>query len=75
MHAMKAFNKYPGIAVILAALALVAGFFSSVSLAGAELPDPDGKPAEMSKPVQVFILLGQSNMLGFGRVAGNNEGP
>lgn len=30
------------------------------------LPDPDGKEADMSKPVQVFILLGQSNMLGFG---------
>ena len=33
-----------------------------------ELPDPDGKPADMSQPVQVYILLGQSNMLGFGRV-------
>jgi hypothetical protein len=26
----------------------------------------DGKPADMDQPVQVFILLGQSNMLGFG---------
>jgi alpha-galactosidase len=33
-----------------------------------QLPDPDGKPADLSNPVQVFILLGQSNMLGFGRV-------
>ncbi len=32
------------------------------------LPDPDGKEADMSKPVQVFILMGQSNMLGFGNV-------
>jgi hypothetical protein len=31
---------------------------------------PDGKPADMSKPVQVFILLGQSNMLGFGKIGG-----
>ena len=30
---------------------------------------PDGKPADMSKPVQVFILLGQSNMVGMGRIA------
>jgi hypothetical protein len=30
----------------------------------------DGKPADMSKPVQVFILLGQSNMVGAGKVAG-----
>lgn len=30
------------------------------------LPDPDGKEADMTKPVQVFIMMGQSNMLGFG---------
>jgi hypothetical protein len=29
----------------------------------------DGKPADMSKPVQVFILLGQSNMVGAGKTA------
>lgn len=32
-----------------------------------QLPDPDGKPAAQDKRVKVFILLGQSNMLGFGR--------
>ncbi len=39
-----------------------------------DLPDPDGKPADMSKPVQVYILLGQSNMLGFGSVKGEKDG-
>ena len=34
------------------------------------LPRPDGKGADMSKPVQVYILMGQSNMLGFGKPAG-----
>lgn len=34
-----------------------------------ELPDPDGERADLSKKVQVFVLLGQSNMLGFGKVA------
>ena len=38
-----------------------------------QLPDPDGKPADMSKPVQVFILMGQSNMLGFGKVSGGDK--
>jgi hypothetical protein len=28
----------------------------------------DGKPADMTKPVQVFILMGQSNMVGLGNV-------
>lgn len=38
-----------------------------------QLPDPDGEGADQSKPVQVFILLGQSNMLGFGRVEGADQ--
>lgn len=28
------------------------------------------KPADMTKPVQVFILMGQSNMVGMGKIAG-----
>jgi len=32
------------------------------------LPDPDDKDADMSKPVQVFILMGQSNMVGLGKI-------
>jgi hypothetical protein len=37
-----------------------------------QLPRPDGKPADMSKPVQVYILLGQSNMIGLGKVKGGD---
>jgi hypothetical protein len=36
------------------------------------LPRPDDKPADMSKPVQVYLLLGQSNMIGFGKVKGGD---
>jgi|Laugrefabdmm15dn_1035133.scaffolds.fasta_scaffold02174_2 hypothetical protein len=36
------------------------------------LEKSDGKPADMSKPVQVFVLLGQSNMVGLGKVAGGD---
>ena len=35
---------------------------------------PDGKAADMSKPVQVYILLGQSNMVGAGKIKGDQEG-
>ncbi len=56
------------------ALAAVALVFQCLLIAvaevPAELPDPDGEPADMTKPVKVFILLGQSNMLGFGKIAG-----
>ena len=34
------------------------------------IPRHDGKPADMTKPVQVFLLLGQSNMVGLGKIAG-----
>ena len=48
---------------------------SSGLVACQDLPDPDGKGADMSQPVQVFILMGQSNMLGFGKVgAADKEG-
>ena len=36
----------------------------------ANLPDPDGKPADMSKPVKVFLIMGQSNTLEMGKVKG-----
>lgn len=39
-----------------------------------KLPDPDGEPADMTKPVQVFIVMGQSNTLEFGKVKGDKDG-
>ena len=33
-----------------------------------QLPRPDAKAPDTKKPVKVFILLGQSNMLGMGDV-------
>lgn len=41
-------------------------FALPVAAADEPMPDPDGKPADMTKPVQVYILLGQSNMVGSG---------
>lgn len=39
-----------------------------------ELPDPDGKPADLSARVKVFIVMGQSNTLEMGKVKGDKEG-
>lgn len=47
---------------------LMAPLWAVAAQAADPLPDPDGQPADQSKPVKVFILLGQSNMLGFGRI-------
>jgi hypothetical protein len=55
---------------LLAAVLMTA--FAFPTYAADKLPVPDGKPADMSKPVQVYILLGQSNMLGFGKVKGGD---
>lgn len=62
-------NKGTKVSSLLAAMSLA---ITSVGNAESTLPDPDGKPADMSKPVQVFILMGQSNMLNFGKVKGGD---
>ena len=54
---------------LLAALLLLSCALTAVAAdVPKDLPDPNGKPADQSKPVQVYIMMGQSNMLGFGRV-------
>ncbi len=47
---------------------------SAYPISARDLPDPDGKPADMSKPVKVFLIMGQSNTLEMGRVKGDKEG-
>lgn len=37
------------------------------------LPRPDDKPADMTKPVKVFIMMGQSNMVGMGQISGGGK--
>jgi hypothetical protein len=39
-----------------------------------QLPDPDGKPADITKKVKVFIIMGQSNTLEMSKVKGDKEG-
>ena len=36
----------------------------------AQLPDPDGRAPDTTKPVKVYILAGQSNMVGMGTISG-----
>jgi len=36
----------------------------------AQLPDPDGNPGDATRPVKVYILAGQSNMVGMGNLSG-----
>lgn len=36
----------------------------------ARLPDPDGESGSTTKPVKVYILAGQSNMVGLGNISG-----
>ena len=60
-------------AFALSSIAITAFALSSFSTVWAEeqpIPKPDGKPADMTKPVQVFILMGQSNMVGKGKITG-----
>ena len=47
--------------------AMAVSLLSFSATAADSMPRPDGKEADMSKPVQVFICMGQSNMLNFGK--------
>lgn len=58
-------------AIALCAFVLAASAFTaSASTIPAQLPAPDGKPGNAAKPVKVYILAGQSNMVGMGELAG-----
>jgi hypothetical protein len=60
---------------LLAALMVTAtGVSAADSDAKSPLPRPDAKPADMTKPVQVFLILGQSNAVGLGSVTGDKPG-
>ncbi len=61
------------------ALCLIAASFSISGVSAADnkstaappaIKRPDGKPADMTKPVKVFLLMGQSNMVGLGKILG-----
>jgi len=47
---------------------------SAIAETPASLPRPDGKPADMSKPVKVFLIMGQSNAVGLGHITGDKPG-
>lgn len=57
--------KHP---IHLSAALLGLSLFATNPLHAQDLPAPDGKPAEMTKAVQVFIVMGQSNTLEMGKV-------
>jgi hypothetical protein len=63
----RSFLPTAAVALVLLALPTFAAEVSD------QLPDPDGQPANMSQPVKVFILMGQSNMLGFGKISGADK--
>jgi hypothetical protein len=58
----------------LTSIALSLMSIATVLEAEQPIPKHDGKPADMNKPVQVFILLGQSNMVGLGRIEVGDKG-
>ncbi len=57
-------------AVSLAWLGITAAVVQAASPIPLELPRPDGQPGNPKKPVKVYILAGQSNMVGMGDLTG-----
>ena len=66
-------KKRFSLSVVLTGIFVIGLTFASGTPVRAEDTDtPPGKPADMSKPVQVYILMGQSNMLNFGKIKGGD---
>ncbi len=59
-------------AIALAMLALAP--ITTIRAAEQAILKPDGKPADQTKKVKVFILMGQSNMVGMGDIQGGSSG-
>ncbi|MEC7724555.1 MAG: hypothetical protein VYD05_03495, partial [Planctomycetota bacterium] len=57
-------------ASVLALTLLAAGPASVLAQQPSDVSDQGGKPAEVSEPVQVFLIMGQSNTLEMGKVKG-----
>jgi len=55
---------------LVAACLLLLALPVSAAEVPAQLPDPDGKSGDATKPVKVYILAGQSNMVGMGTLSG-----
>ena len=66
-------KKRLSIPAVLAVLLAICSTIAIRSAAEAEgTAAAQGKSADMSKPVQVYILMGQSNMLNFGKIKGGD---
>ncbi len=59
-----------GLARLLAALTIPGLSLPAATPIPLTLPRPDGKSGDATKPVKVYILAGQSNMVGMGDISG-----
>ncbi len=75
---VKTMNQNPTthLGCLLAAMAIGLASASAADKTSADSmpPRPDAKAPDPDKPTRVFILLGQSNMLGMGRVGSQSRG-
>jgi alpha-galactosidase len=59
-----------GLAAVLATLSIPRLATPADTPVPLNLPRPDGKPGDPARPVKVYILAGQSNMVGMGDITG-----
>jgi alpha-galactosidase len=57
----------------LAAVAMAFLLLPATAKLPNQLPDPDRKAPDTTKPVKVYILAGQSNMVGMGNISAGNS--
>jgi len=63
-------NRSTSGVIVLSVAIIATTFLASAATVPAQLPAPDGKPGNSAKPVKVYILAGQSNMVGMAQISG-----
>jgi len=63
-------NRFKTVLTLAAVAMAVLVLPAAAVVIPAQLPDPDGKAPDTTKPVKVYILAGQSNMVGMGTIGG-----
>lgn len=63
-------NKFKKVSVIIITALVLGACCAGAVDVPAQLQRPDGKSGDTGKPVKVYILAGQSNMVGFGTLSG-----
>ena len=70
---MRKYKKLAFHIILSAVFVAISGVFAAEINIPSQLPDPDGNTGDTSNPLKVYVMMHQSNRVGFGRVDTKTE--